>query len=264
LEDLLSQSTAHVAPSRPPAPSRTGLRGIPGLAPVAVVTACITVTGVLADGAVEHGDLAAHDPAVTTWLMQSRTPLLTAAAQVVTTIGSEASIGVLSFLALVWLVLVKRALGSALVLGSSMGTAAVLTVVLKHFVGRPRPPAADVLGPLESSFSFPSGHTLFSTVFFGLVAGLLVARARRGTARALIVLAWVGASGAVGLSRLYLGYHWLTDVVASWTIAVAVLAVAAAGWRLLRTHPLPVPRFVPRFLLSGTGLDGAPVGRGGS
>jgi membrane-associated phospholipid phosphatase len=251
----LSDSTAHAAPPRTPAHLFGRLRGIPGLASVPVVALCVAVTGLLADGAVEHGDLAAHDPAVTDWFVSSRTPMLNGAAQVVTTIGSEPSIGLLTFLALVWLVLAKRAWGSAVLLAASMGAAAALTVGLKHLIGRQRPPASDVLGPLESGYAFPSGHTLFSTVFFGLVAGLLLTRIHGRASRVLVVAGWVGASAAVGTSRLYLGYHWLTDVAASWTLAVAVLAVAAAGWAVFQHHSHLVPEFLRRRL----GLDDVTV-----
>jgi undecaprenyl-diphosphatase len=210
------------------------------------VALCAAVTGLLADGAREHGDLAAQDPAVTTWFVHERTPLLSAAAQVVTTIGSEPAVGILTLLVVVWLVVSKRAWTAALLFGASMSAAAVVIIGLKHLVGRLRPPAPDVLGPLDSSFSFPSGHTLYSTVFFGLVAGLLLTRTRDRSRQVLVVLGWVVASAVVGASRIYLGYHWLTDVVASWTLALAVLAVAAAAWSVLRRHPLPVPEGLER------------------
>lgn len=256
----MSQSTAPVAPPRTTARTLGRLRGIPGLAAAPVVAACVALTAVLADGAGEHGDLAVHDPAVTDWLVRSRTPLLSGAAQVVTTVGSEPSIGILTFLVVAWLVITKRAWATAVLFAGSMGVAAVLTVGLKHLVGRHRPPAPDVLGPLDSGFAFPSGHTLFSTVFFGLVAGLLLARTRGRAARVLVVLGWVVASAAVGASRLYLGYHWLTDVVASWTVAVAVLAAAAAAWAVLRHHPIPLPSSLRRY----ERLDVHPVGGAGS
>jgi undecaprenyl-diphosphatase len=133
-----------------------------------------------------------------------------------------------------------------------MAASAVIIKGVKHLMGRPRPPLVDVLGPLDRSYAFPSGHTLYSTVFFGLVAGLLLARTENHLKRALIVLGWLVASAVVGVSRLYLGYHWLTDVVASWALAVAVLACAAAASAVLRKHPLPLPAALGR----GGGLDG--------
>lgn len=253
----MSHSSAHAAPPPPTTPRIGRLRGIPGL--VSVSALCVGVTGVLADGAMERGDLAAHDPAVTDWLVQARRPLLTGAAQVVTTIGSEPAIVILTLLTLIWLV-ARRARAGAVLLATSMGAAAVLTVGLKHVIGRQRPPAADVLGPLDSGYAFPSGHTLFSTVFFGVVAGLLLTKLDGRRARLLVVAGWVGVSAAVGASRIYLGYHWLTDVLASWTLAVMILTAGAAAWRTFRggRRPPHPPR------RPGLGVDGDTVAGAGS
>lgn len=95
-----------------------------------------------------------------------------------------------------------------------------------------------MLGPVDSSYAFPSGHTLNATVFFGLVAALALTRVRSRLGRVAVVLAWLGASLAVGASRLYLGYHWLTDVLAGWSIAAVVLSLAAIGYWLLRARRL--------------------------
>lgn len=258
----MPHSTAQVAPPRPRPQTRPldELRGILGVALVTVFALSVTLTGLLADGAMEHGGLAAHDPAVTAWLLHARTPLVSAAAEVVTTIGSEPAMAILTVLVLAWLAVAKRAWTTAVLFAASMGAAGALSIGLKHLVGRQRPPAADVLGPLDSSFAFPSGHTLFSTVFFGLVAGLLLARTGSRAARVLVVLGWVVASAVVGATRLYLGYHWLTDVVASWALAIAVLACAAAAWTVCRERPLRLPAALRR----GDGLDGQPDSRAGS
>jgi undecaprenyl-diphosphatase len=215
----------------------------------------VATGGLLADGAREHSDLSAGDPSVAAWFVRGRTPLLTGAAQVVTTVGSEAAIGILTVLALLWVLFVQRSVRSAVLLGACMGTAAVLTVGIKHVVARPRPPASMMLGPLETNGSFPSGHTLFSTVFFGTITGLLLVRTHRRLTRTLLVGAWAGASAAVGISRLYLGYHWLTDVLASWVLAVAILAIAAAAGTALARGATPAMS----LRRSGLGVDHGPV-----
>lgn len=256
----MPHSTAQPAPPRPHTRPLAELRGIPGLALLAVVALGVALTGLLADGARERGDLAAHDPSVTAWFVHARTPTLDAVAQVITMVGSEPSVGILTLLVVAWLVLSRRDWTSAVLFVGTMGMTAVVIKSLKHLVGRHRPPASDVLGPLDSSFAFPSGHALYTTVFFGLVAGLLLARTRSRAGRVLVVLGWVLASAVVGASRVYLGYHWLTDVVASWALAMAVLACAAAAWRVCREHPLPSPAAFQR----AAALDDRPVARAGS
>lgn len=119
-----------------------------------------------------------------------------------------------------------------------MVASAALTLLVKTLVERTRPPTATMLGPVDSSYAFPSGHTLNATVFFGLVAALALTRVRSRLGRVAVVLAWLGASLAVGASRLYLGYHWLTDVLAGWSIAAVVLSLAAIGYWLLRARRL--------------------------
>lgn len=208
----------------PPFPS------VPGAVVACAVAAVAAGLGVvaLADGAGEHGDLSAHDPAVTDAVVSHRTPVLTVLAHALTAIGSEVSIGLLTLVVVAWLVLRRRDLAAAAVVGGAMVVGSALTLALKHVVGRARPPASTMLGAFDSGYSFPSGHTAFSTVFFGLVVGLLLRGAWSAARRWLVVSAWVVVSGAIGASRLYLGYHWLTDVLAAWALAVCVLAVTAA------------------------------------
>ncbi|CCH76091.1 conserved membrane hypothetical protein [Nostocoides japonicum T1-X7] len=198
-------------------------------APLLVAAGTLMMAGWLAAGVHRHTGLAAHDAAVTQWFVEARTPPLTAAAEVVTTLGSEPSITVLSGLLLAWLVVRRRLVAAAHVMACTL-LGAALIVGVKHLVARPRPPAYLVSGPPDTTYSFPSGHTLSSTIFFGLAAALVVLATRRRWARAAAVLGWFVASVAVALSRVLLGYHWMTDVLAGWLLGVTVLAVACATW----------------------------------
>jgi len=104
-------------------------------------------------------------------------------------------------------------------LGLALGGAAALNLVAKAALGRPRPALWPSLAP-ETSFSFPSGHAMGSAAL-ALAVGLLLARSRwRGLAWVLGPLLALG----VGLSRMYLGVHYPSDVVAGW--------VASTGWVL--------------------------------
>ncbi|MDQ2722999.1 MAG: phosphatase PAP2 family protein [Actinomycetota bacterium] len=109
--------------------------------------------------------------------------------------------------------------------------AAVLVVVGKSAFGRSRPPAATQLGVLQS-LSYPSGHALGSTVAAILVLALVFAATRAGLWRALAVLLMAVYVVGVGLSRLYLGVHWGSDVLGGWAIG--------AAWALLCLG-LPAP-----------------------
>ncbi|HEY5845944.1 MAG TPA: phosphatase PAP2 family protein [Microlunatus sp.] len=110
-----------------------------------------------------------------------------------------------------------------------------MTSVGKLVVGRVRPPTSDAIPPFEYSPSFPSGHTLNSTVIAGLVAYLLLRRLGSQWARVLTVVVAAAWAIAMGLSRVYLGHHWLTDVMMGWLLGLAWLCVVITAHRLFLT-----------------------------
>jgi undecaprenyl-diphosphatase len=209
-----------------------------GLATAALTGAAATAgVLVLADAGRERDGVARLDPHVASRILDIRSGPLTHLAHALTLLGSEPVIGTLAVL--LFIVLLERrgqvfAFIAAVVMTLSVG----LTVVVKVLVERPRPGAVDRLGPVDHSYSFPSGHTLNSTVFLGLVVILLLPLIqRRGRRIALIAGAGLLALG-IGWSRVYLGYHWTTDVIASWLLATALLVGAYAAARLATTRAL--------------------------
>lgn len=111
----------------------------------------------------------------------------------------------------------------------------LMTVAGKDLVGRARPPLASAVPPYEHSPSFPSGHTLNAVVIAGVIAYLVVLRQRSRRARATTVALALLFAVAMGLSRVFLGHHWFTDVVAAWVLGLAWLAVVVTSHRLYLT-----------------------------
>jgi undecaprenyl-diphosphatase len=99
----------------------------------------------------------------------------------------------------------------------------LLNVVLKHVFRRARPTLEDPLLTL-STYSFPSGHTAAATVFYGLLACYLLRRVQAWPARTAIVALCCSMVGLVALSRMYLGVHYLSDVLAAAAEGAAWLA----------------------------------------
>lgn len=170
--------------------------------------------------------LATMDGTVHSFMVDSRNPLLTAvltALSIVTSPGWVAGIG--AAVALAWMVW-KREFWRPAVLMGAMFLAVILSTLVKQDVGRSRPSSSDfLLGP-DDALSFPSGHTLGAGIFALVLTYLLVSRSG---SRATAVLAFAGAALLtlmVAYSRLYLGYHWLTDVVASLGLALGVTGIA--------------------------------------
>ncbi|WP_035761014.1 phosphatase PAP2 family protein, partial [Paenarthrobacter nicotinovorans] len=170
--------------------------------------------------------LATMDGTVHSFMVDSRNPMLTAvltALSIVTSPGWVAGIG--AAVALAWMVW-KREFWRPAVLMGAMFLAVILSTLVKQDVGRSRPSSSDfLLGP-DDALSFPSGHTLGAGIFALVLTYLLVSRSG---SRATAVLAFAGATLLtlmVAYSRLYLGYHWLTDVVASLGLALGVTGIA--------------------------------------
>lgn len=131
----------------------------------------------------------------------------------------------------------------AAVLGAAcLGAGQAVRYGVMEFAHRDRPPTAG-WATGASNWAFPSGHTTTSAIVAGLLIGALVLRAPRGGA---VLRVAVGVWAVlVGVSRIYLGVHWFTDVVGGWLFAVGWLALCAYG----------VARFVPEgvFVREGVG-----------
>lgn len=126
----------------------------------------------------------------------------------------------------------KRWHRGALLVVITMAGAGLLDTVLKLFFGRARPsPFFDY--PLPASLSFPSGHAFFAASFFGGLAVLVSGRVRSPVLRATV---WVVAAALillVGISRIYLGVHYPSDVLAGYAAATVWVAAVAFGDRLV-------------------------------
>jgi membrane-associated phospholipid phosphatase len=212
---------------------------------VPVAGGVVTVAGTLgviglADAATESDGLAAFDPDFTSDAVSVRTTPLTAVAHLLTFLGDVPVLIVLMLIAAALLWRWTHTLRAPFLLLFAMAGSAALTYGIKALVERKRPGITFVLGPVDNGFAFPSGHTLNSTVFWGMVAGLVWAGLRSTLARIAVASAALLLSIGIGLSRVYLGYHWATDVLAGWTIAVTWLAVVVTIAYLTRRLPEPV------------------------
>jgi undecaprenyl-diphosphatase len=130
-------------------------------------------------------------------------------------------LGVLAFAAL-------RSWRPLLTSGVAVAGAAVVSGGVKVLAGRARPPAAGWLTPDAGGNSFPSGHTTVATAgYLGLAVGV-AALLRSPAAKAMVIAAGALMAITIGWTRLELGVHWPTDVVAGWTIGVTAVIVVNA------------------------------------
>ncbi|BCT74835.1 hypothetical protein SCMU_06770 [Sinomonas cyclohexanicum] len=108
----------------------------------------------------------------------------------------------------------------------------LVTLFGKQLTGRARPPLALAVPPYEHTPSFPSGHTLNATVLAGIIAYLVCLKVRHTWARVATITVAAAYAFAIGLSRVFLGHHWLTDVVAAWFLGLAWLTIVIVAHRV--------------------------------
>ncbi|MCU1688431.1 MAG: hypothetical protein JWN20_359 [Jatrophihabitantaceae bacterium] len=149
----------------------------------------------------------------------------TAVAKAITFTGSGPFVYPMAILAAVGLWQLRgRAAGLALLLTVVGGAGA--TGVLKVAVGRHRPAARDMLGTAEATLSFPSGHTTSGVLLF-VGTAMIATITATAAARAAALSAAIVWAAAIAWSRLYLGFHWLSDVVASALLGTSALLICA-------------------------------------
>ncbi len=199
------------------------------------------------EAVVEGDGVAGLDQPLLDSAVQARTPTTEALVTAYTDIGGQLGMSVLATLVAIGLGLRWRSWTPPALMAIVAAGSLSMTVAGKAAVGRARPPLEQAVPPFESSFSFPSGHTLNSTALAGIVAYLLVRKMRRRWSRALTVVLAAVFAVTIGLSRVYLGHHWLTDVVVAWLLALGWLAIVITGHRLWLTdrrrgtHRVPAP-----------------------
>lgn len=155
------------------------------------------------------------------WVVEHRAEPWTSLWQMVTVLGDTVTLTlvVIGVFVLAWMA-GRIDLSALIVLGSVFGYA--LMVILKHTFGRQRPPVADRLIDV-GGLSFPSGHAMLTTVVLGLTTVVCYRIYPWMRAHPIMLLVAPAVTVAVGLSRVYLGVHWFSDVLIGWTIGVAWL-----------------------------------------
>lgn len=179
-------------------------------------------------GVLTHTGLANWDNPVAQWMYAHRSPGVTAVMIVLTiTFGPVLLPIIILIITVLWFILAKHA-WRPLLLAGAMITGVIIANTLAQIIHRQRPPAGFMLIGHDTTFSFPSGHVLGAGDFLILTAFLIVSRRPKlwGAARGL-GLAWVGVLAEM-FSRMYLGYHWLTDTFASLSISMIIVGTVIA------------------------------------
>jgi membrane-associated phospholipid phosphatase len=202
-----------------------------------IVAAC--VFGAIAEDVVTGDPLTITDARFSAWLHEHSVASLTRFLLVVTHIHSTLGVTAmtLAVCAYLW---IKRLRVQVLILTLAVFGGMLLNALLKRVFVRPRPKFENPLLTL-TSYSFPSGHTMMATVFYGTLCFVVMTRVRGWRRRALASFVSAFLILLVGFSRIYLGVHYLSDVLAAiaeglaW-LAFCVIAVEEFMRRRKGTH----------------------------
>lgn len=187
------------------------------------------------DAVTEHDGIASLDRPVLQLAKGMRSPALDGVASTVAYGFGPVGMPILAVLVMLLLALRRRSWTPVILIAAAGIGSLLMTIAGKDIIGRHRPSRADAIPPFETSPSFPSGHTLNATVILGIVAYLLILRQGNAVARTLTVVVAVGIAVVTGLTRILLGAHWFTDVLAGWLLGGAWLALVITAHRLYLT-----------------------------
>jgi len=180
--------------------------------------------GELAEDFRISGEIAAFDARVASVVHGWRTASLTPFFKVVTSLANGVTVWVVATLVVLFLLL-RRRWAEAVLLAVTVGVGTRMGSLAKHTNGRPRPPVSGMLISKPGGYSFPSGHALAATLLYGVIAFLILYEVRIAWVRITAVVAGLVLIVLVSLSRIYLGVHWPSDVVASWCLGGAWLVL---------------------------------------
>ena len=186
---------------------------------------CAWAFAAIADEVPEHAAMARIDLAVTAWLQSHGTEWGETVFATISLLGAQVLIAVLVAVAI--LLIRKRAWRPLATLVVACGGGALLNSALKAIFHRTRPLSAAEFR--LTSWSFPSGHAMDSLIVYGLFAFWLVRRLPER--RHAIIIAAVVLVGAIGFARIYLGVHYVSDVVAGYCAGAVWLFACITGER---------------------------------
>jgi membrane-associated phospholipid phosphatase len=203
---------------------------------LAISMGALWLFGALTEDVLHHTALTQFDTTILEWLHSHRTDIGVRLFEMVSFLGSPLVLSILGIVLAVYLISRHAWIFFASWIAALIG-AGVLDWLLKAAIQRPRPVYAVATLP-GHSFSFPSGHALASMVAYGMTAYLIIVlRVQKSSSRTIVIGLTTILIFAIGLSRLYLGVHYFTDVIAGYAAAAVWLSACITGAAIARRQP---------------------------
>jgi membrane-associated phospholipid phosphatase len=197
---------------------------------------------------VDEEGLASLDIPALEYSQSLRNPDVNAFATGFTNLGGGIGMPIVASILTAWLTFLSRTWRPIVLVGGAALVSTTATTFGKRLVGRTRPDHSEAVPPFETTPSFPSGHTLNTTVVIGVLVYLICLQFQVLWARITAITAGAIFIIAMGLSRVFLGHHWMTDVMAGWLLGLAWVCMVILAHRLFhlmrrREHAGPAPTF---------------------
>ena len=203
---------------------------------LAFAAGCLWLFGGLAEDVVTNDPLVRFDKAVADYLHGVATPALTTLFLIVTAFGSIEAVALLGVGLAAFFAWGRRWLYLGTWIAAVAGSA-ILNRLLKELFDRPRPSFEHPL-LIETSYSFPSGHAMESLVVYGMLAYYAVVAVKTWRARTAVVFGAALLVLLIGLSRMYLGVHYFSDVAAGYAAGGLWLSTLITGMETVRRRTI--------------------------
>jgi membrane-associated phospholipid phosphatase len=184
------------------------------------------------------GTFATMDEWVANWLHEHATPSFTTTMRASTVLGSPPFVVLVMFIAIAVLMLRSERYG-AMQMALCVGGGMLINTGLKNIFDRARPHFEPALTEAYG-YSFPSGHVAAATLLYGAVMVLAWHRLPAGVTRNVVVVALFLLVQLVSLSRMYLGVHYLTDVLAAQFLSALWITISFIAVEIFRRRRLAV------------------------
>lgn len=206
-----------------------------------IIAAVLIVFGLVAflvilDSVRERDGLSVIDMPVQSWLEGIRSPALTVVMAVVATAFGPIALPIIVLVTTVWWGFASKHAWRPLLLAVAMIVGVAVVQILAPIISRGRPPITSMMLGVDHTPSFPSGHVMGATDFLLITTFLVFSRRRNPLATVVAFLIAIILVAATASCRVYLGYHWPTDVLASMSLSMMVLGsvIAVDTWRTVR------------------------------
>lgn len=194
----------------------------------ALVVVGLAVFFVVLRDVLQRDDLVGIDRPVEQWVGRGRSDVSTVVMTALSVVFGPLIFPFASIIVVVAWSIMARHLWRPLLLACGTAIGVIGVRFIAEAVGRERPPLDRMMMELDRSESFPSGHVVGSATFILLIAYLVFSRRRSPRSAVVSFLVATALVIATALSRIYLGYHWATDTVASVALALVILGLVIA------------------------------------